>query len=124
MNARRDGQPVDTDLIQHKVIRRLGLDITLLKDRSREAFRNTVREAIEFLTIGLVMRLTVTVYPVDRNQFIVEVGAGPEPQHGSAQDLSRCRTPDRCVDVSTHSRTAGCSIRNHSPGRLDHGWRS
>jgi GntR family transcriptional regulator len=31
---------------------------------------------------GVPMRLTVTVYPTDRNQFIVNVGKVPEPQPG------------------------------------------
>jgi GntR family transcriptional regulator len=32
---------------------------------------------------GVPMRLTVTVYPTDRNQFIVNVGKVPEPQPGT-----------------------------------------
>jgi GntR family transcriptional regulator len=35
---------------------------------------------------GQPMRLTVTVYPADRNQFIVEVGQIPEGQYGPSAD--------------------------------------
>lgn len=35
---------------------------------------------------GRPMRLTVTVFPIDRNQFIVNVGDVPEPQYGAGAD--------------------------------------
>jgi GntR family transcriptional regulator len=38
------------------------------------------------------MRLTVTVYPADRNQFIFEVGQVPERQYGPATDASGAGT--------------------------------
>jgi GntR family transcriptional regulator len=41
-----------------------------------EIFRTSFDE------IGNPIRVTVTVYPVDRNQFIVNVGEIPEPQYG------------------------------------------
>jgi len=37
---------------------------------------------------GQPMRLTVTVYPADRNQFILEVGQVPERQYGRGMDGS------------------------------------
>jgi GntR family transcriptional regulator len=37
---------------------------------------------------GLPMRVTVTVFPADRNQFIVNVGDVPEPEYGAEDDSS------------------------------------
>jgi hypothetical protein len=34
------------------------------------------------------MRVTVTVFPTDRNQFIVDVGDVPEPQYGEDSETS------------------------------------
>ncbi len=41
---------------------------------------------------GQPMRLTVTVYPADRNQFIVEVGQVPQRQFGPSPDGPGART--------------------------------
>jgi DNA-binding GntR family transcriptional regulator len=52
-----------------------------LRDRYG-ASRNTVRDAIRRLTDeGLVKTRPGTVFPADRNQFIVNVGHAPDPRN-------------------------------------------
>jgi GntR family transcriptional regulator len=53
-------------------------DFFMLPQDGRVAVFENFRTAFD--QTGTPMRLTVTVFPVDRNQFIFEIGDVPEPQ--------------------------------------------
>ena len=43
---------------------------------------------------GTPMRLTVTVFPTDRNEFIVNVGDVPDPPRARWRNRSQARKPE------------------------------
>jgi GntR family transcriptional regulator len=58
-------------------------------DMNEQAFFNLAHDASVFEIFrtafdqdGVPLRVTVTVFPVDRNQFIINVGEVPEPEYG------------------------------------------
>ena len=80
-------------------------------DENEQKFFGLTRDTTVFVIFrtgfdqtGTPMRVTVTIFPADRNQFIVDSGDVPEPQYGSRDDdVHKLTKAIRCCGkVSVH----------------------